>query len=158
VPPSGDGAIGKGERRVLAAVAQHQEGVTREQLTVLTGYKRSSRDTYLQRLRARDLVVDGERITVTDAGLAELGPDFEPLPTGAELLDHWRTKLPSGELAVLEVLVAAYPKPVDREVISEATNYQRSSRDTYLQRLRSRQLVAEAGRGMVRASDQLFEG
>jgi hypothetical protein len=35
------------------AVAQYPEGVTREQLSVLTGYKRSSRDTYVQRLRER---------------------------------------------------------------------------------------------------------
>jgi hypothetical protein len=153
-----DGVLGKGELRVLAAVAQHQEGVTREQLTVLTGYKRSSRDTYLQRLRARGLVLDGERITVTDAGVAELGDGFEPLPTGAALLEHWRQQLPAGERAVLEVVVAEYPEPVDREYITARTQYQRSSRDTYLQRLRARHLITEPGRGLVRASDALFDG
>jgi hypothetical protein len=150
------GALGGGERRVLAAIAQHAEGVTREQLTVLTGYKRSSRDTYLQRLRARGLVADGERLTVTQVGLAELGPDFEPLPTGAALLEHWRGRLPAGERAVLEVAVKAYPEAVDREAITEATGYLRSSRDTYLQRLRSRQLITEPGRGLVRAAEALF--
>ena len=39
----------KGERACLIAMAQHPDGVTREQLTVLTGYKRSSRDAYIQR-------------------------------------------------------------------------------------------------------------
>jgi uncharacterized protein len=154
--PEGD--LGKGELRILAAAAQHPEGVTREQLTVLTGYKRSSRDTYLQRLRARGLVEDGDRITATAEGVAVLGPAFEPLPTGAALLEHWMRELPAGERAVLEVVVAGYPAAVDRERISEATSYQRSSRDTYLQRLRSRQLVVEAGRGQVRASDTLFGG
>jgi uncharacterized protein len=153
-PPAGD--LGKGERRVLTAAAQHPEGVTREQLTVLTGYKRSSRDTYLQRLRAFGFVQDGDRIVATDAGVAALGDGFEPLPTGPELLEHWRRTLGPGELACLEVAVKAYPEPVDRDAISEATGYQRSSRDTYLQRLRSRQLIAEPGRGMVRASDTLF--
>ncbi len=147
----------KGERIVLTAVAQHQEGVTREQLAVLTGYKRSSRDTYLQRIRQLGYIVDGERITATAEGVAALGPDFQPLPTGPELLEHWRRKLPAGELACLEVLVAAYPEAVDRERISEATKYQRSSRDTYLQRLRSRRLITEPGRGLVRASDALFD-
>jgi uncharacterized protein len=151
-------SLPKGERAVLTAAAQHNGGVTREQLTVLTGYKRSSRDTYLQRLRERELVaMDGERIVATDAGVAALGPGFEPLPTGAALLEHWRARLPAGERAVLEVVVAAWPDPVDRERISEATQYQRSSRDTYLQRLRSRQLVTEAGRGQVRASPNLME-
>jgi chromosome segregation and condensation protein ScpB len=156
-PP--EGAIGKGELRILTAVAQHKDGVTREQIAVLTGYRRSSRDTYLQRLRSRGLVDEGcGRIAATQEGLDLLGPDFEPLPTGSALLEHWRQKLPVGERAVLEVVVAAYPEPVDRERISEATEYQRSSRDTYLQRLRSRQLVTEAGRGMVRAADTLFAG
>jgi uncharacterized protein len=150
------GELGKGERAILTAAAQHVEGVTREQLTVLTGYKRSSRDTYLQRLRAAGLVEDGERIRATEAGVAALGADFEPLPTGAALLDHWRGRLPAGELSILEVLVAAWPEAVDRERISEATSYQRSSRDTYLQRLRSRQLITEPARGTVRAAEELF--
>lgn len=44
------------QRHPRITVAQHRRGVTREALTILTGYKRSSRDTYLQRLRARALV------------------------------------------------------------------------------------------------------
>jgi uncharacterized protein len=152
------GSIGVGERKILTAAAQHPEGVSREQLTVLTGYKRSSRDTYLQRLRARGLVLDGDRIVATETGIAELGDAYQPLPTGSALLEHWRQRLPAGELACLEVAVAKYPEAVDREAISEATSYQRSSRDTYLQRLRSRQLITEPGRGLVRAADALFDG
>ena len=44
------------QRQVLIAVAQYPEGVEREQLSVLTGYKRSTRDAYLQRLGTRKLV------------------------------------------------------------------------------------------------------
>jgi hypothetical protein len=66
-----------GERRILTAIAQHPDGVTREQLTVLTGYKRSSRDTYLQRLRAQALVAETDRIRVTAQGLTWLGPNFK---------------------------------------------------------------------------------
>jgi uncharacterized protein len=155
----GDGLqFGAGERTVLTAVAQHQAGVTREQLTVLTGYKRSSRDTYLQRLRAAGLVdQQGETFLATDAGLAALGPDFEPLPTGSALREHWRGRLPGGELRLYEVLIDAYPKAVDRDALSEATDYKRSSRDTYLQRLNARQLIELVGKGAVRASSQLFE-
>jgi len=156
--PAGDGAIGSGERTVLTAVAQHQAGVTREQLTVLTGYKRSSRDTYLQRLRSGGLVdQQGDTILATDAGLAALGADFEPLPTGSALREYWRGRLPGGELRLYEVLIDAYPKAVDRDALSEATDYKRSSRDTYLQRLNARQLIELVGRGAVRASSQLFE-
>lgn len=153
----GDGSIGKGEQIVLTAAAQHQDGVSREQLSVLTGYKRATRNTYLQRLGAAGLIdLRGDRICATDEGRAALGPDFVPLPIGPELVEHWRHTLPSGELAVLEVLLAAYPEAVDRENISTSTEFSRATRNTYLQRLRSRQLVIEAGRGMVRASPTLF--
>ncbi len=153
------GPIGAGERKVLTAAAQHQEGVTRQQLCVLTRYKRSTRDLYLQRLRARGFLADaGDRITATEAGIAELGGAYEPLPTGAALLDHWRQHLPAGERACLEVLVAAYPEAVDREQVGERTTprYQRSTRDLYLQRLRSRRLITEPGRGLVRPAEELF--
>lgn len=150
--------MGKGELVILRAVAQQSDaGATREQLTVLTGYKRSSRDTYLQRLSLAGLVVQsGERIVATDQGIASLGPDFEPLPTGDALRAHWMENLPEGEKKILGLLIELYPEPVERENISEATGYARSSRDTYIQRLSSRRLVEVAGRAAVRASEILF--
>lgn len=146
----------KGERRILLAAAQHPGGVSREQLTVLTGYKRSSRDTYLQRLRQAGHVEDrGGTIVATEEGLAALGVDFEPLPTGQALLEHWLRELPEGERRILEIVVAAWPESIERAALDEATGYRRSSRDTYLQRLRARRLVEESGRGAIRASPML---
>lgn len=150
------GKLGKGERVVLSAIAQYPEGAPREQLTVLTGYKRSSRDAYLQRLREKGLVQDGERITATDTGIATLGADFQPLPTGDALREHWLKRLPEGERRVLECVIAAHPYEVERDAIDGATGYKRSSRDAYLQRLQARMLV-KAERGMVRAADELFD-
>lgn len=147
----------KGERAVLISIAQHPDGVSREQLTVLTGYKRSSRDTYIQRLRERGHVeTPGDQVNATDAGIAALGGDYEPLPTGDELRKHWLAKLPEGERRVLEVLVESWPNAVAREELDEPTGYKRSSRDTYLQRLGARKLVDTIGRGEVKASDLLF--
>jgi hypothetical protein len=147
--------LGKGERRTLTAIAQHQDGVTREQLTVLTGYTRSSRNTYIQRLGAAGFVEVGDRIRATDAGVAALG-DVEALPTGSALADYWMRELPAGERTVLAALIAAYPKAVDRERLSELTSYTRSSRNTYLQRLGARELVT-SDRDGVRASQELFD-
>jgi hypothetical protein len=147
----------KGEALVLTAIAQHRHGVSREQLTVLTGYRRSTRDTYVQRLRERLFVaVDGEQLVATSGGLAALGDDFQPLPTGEVLREHWLARLPEGERKLLEILVAAYPRPVDRETLSDKTGYARSSRDTYLQRLGARKLVVTERGGAVRASEELF--
>jgi DNA-binding IclR family transcriptional regulator len=66
--------------------------------------------------------------------------------------------LPEGERKILDVLVQAYPETVDRDSLSDTTGYKKSSRDTYLQRLSSRRLVENVGRGEVRASANLFEG
>ncbi|MDB5297225.1 MAG: hypothetical protein JWO31_3208, partial [Phycisphaerales bacterium] len=154
---TGDAALRKGERTVLTAIAQHPGGCGREQLTVLTGYKRSSRDTYLQRLRERGYTEPaGEDLRATAAGVAALGRSFESLPTGDALRAHWLAKLPEGERRVLQVLVNRHPAAVSREEVDEATGYKRSSRDTYLQRLASRRLVEAEGRGQVRASRTLF--
>lgn len=151
-------ALGQGERRVLVAIAQHADGVTREQLTMLTGYKRSSRDTYVSRLVRGSLVtVTGDGwIHVTGAGVQTLGPDFERLPTGDALREYWLTRLSGGEKKILEAIVAAYPKAVTRTDISAVTTFQRSSRDTYITRLKRRHLVDTPSFGEVRASEELF--
>jgi hypothetical protein len=146
----------KGERAILTAIAQHPNGVSREQLTVLTGYKRSSRDTYLQRLGAGGLLEPGTggAIFVSDRGMAALG-DFEPLPTGRALLEHWLAKLPEGERRILDVVARAYPNGVHRASIDHETGYKRSSRDTYLQRLSSRKLIVTEAHGTVALSEDL---
>lgn len=153
----GDAPLGKGARVVLIAIAQHSDGVTREQLTILTGYKRSTRDTYLQRLREKGLIEhQGETIRATEAGMATLGTDYDPLPTGEALGLYWLDRLTGGERTILEYLISMHPHSVSRDEISTMTKYARSSRDTYLQRLASRRLVEHIGGGAVRASEGLF--
>lgn len=148
--------LGKGERAVLSAIAQHAGGVTREQLSVLTGYKRSSRDTYLQKLSSAGRIVEfNDCIQATQIGVDDLGSDFHPLPVGDALREHWLRKLPEGERRVLEVVISHHPNAIPRETIDEATGYKRSSRDTYLQKLGARRLV-DSDRNGIRASDMLF--
>ncbi len=151
------GALGKGDRQILAAIAQYPEGATRQQLTVLTGYKRSTRDRYIQYLQAAGrIVISGDRIRATESGIEALGDDFQPLPTGEALRKHWLDTLPEGESKILAIVIAAYPDTVDRNAISELAEYQRSTRDRYIQYLQARQLVEAVGRGEVRASAELF--
>lgn len=148
--------IAKGEAAVLAACIQFPDGLRREQITVLTGYKRSTRDAYIQRLREKGYVEGlGDLITATDEGCAAL-PDAEPLPTGEALQDYWFNRLPEGERAILRVLVERYPEAIPRETLTDETNYKRSTRDAYLQRLSAKQLVTEPSRGEVVASATLF--
>jgi DNA-binding MarR family transcriptional regulator len=155
-PP--DDELPSGEQAILRALIQyHPSGLRREQLTVLTGYARSTRDAYINRLKQKGLVDNSMVLVfVTDAG-REAMPNAEPLPTGDALRDFWYRELPDGERAVLQHLVAAYPEAVEKPAIDEATGYQRSTRDAYINRLRNKQLVTDVGRGAVRASETLFE-
>lgn len=157
-PPAEGSTLAKGERVCLIAIAQTKDGASREYVTVMTGYKRSTRDAYIQRLRIAGLVEDRGQIYATAEGRAALGDDYEPLPTGAALRTWWLEQLPDGERACLQVLIEAHPDPVARDAVGEATGYKRSTRDAYLQRLGTRRLVEDGGRGMVRAAALLFTG
>lgn len=154
--PANGAELCKGERAILIAMAQHEGGVTCEQLAVLTGYKRTSRNVYLRRLRAAGLAeVSGDRILATNAGIIWLGDDYDPLPTGDALRLHWLTELPEGERRLLEILIKAWPEPLHLDDLDEA-GYRRTSRNVYLRRLRARELATSVGRGQVRASNMLF--
>lgn len=152
------GALPPGELAILRACAQYDDGAARDQLSVLTGYKRSSRDAYISRLIAKSYVgLNGGTIKATGAGIAALGDKYEPLPTGPELVDHWMDRLPEGERRIFEILVKHGNREVSREALSDGTGYMRSSRDAYLSRLGARRLVEVTGAGMVKATDTLFE-
>lgn len=151
-------ALPPGEEAILRALGQFRAGLDRRQLSVLTAYKRSSRDAYLQRLRTKGYVdMHGDKLEITDAGIAALGSNFTPLPVGQDLQNYWLARLPEGERKVFEILLAAYPKEVERDQISEITGYARSSRDAYLQRMKAKQIVEFSGRNVVRAVPELFD-
>ena len=151
-----DNLLKKGEERILTAIGQHGDGVDREQLTILTGYKRSSRDAYLQRLAQKGYCcnMSNGTIAITEAGFMALGSDFEPLPTGVALREYWSNRLTGGEKIIFELIISKYPSAISRDEISERTEYKRSSRDAYIQRLAQRKLI-ECDKYII-ASDRLF--
>lgn len=149
--------MGRGEAAVLTALIQHPAGgLRREQLTVITGYKRSSRDTYLQRLLACGYAAqEGDRIAATHAGIAAL-PNVPPLPTGAKLAEHYLSTLPKGESEILWHVVHGHPRVHSRDQLGDLVGYKRSSRDTYIQRLAARGIV-HAERDGVRLDEMLVD-
>jgi len=149
-------SLPKGEVAVLRAAIQFSDGLFKKQLTVLTGYKLSTRNAYILRLREKGLLgEDGDRIYATPEGIAAM-PNAEPLPTGEALRDFWYGELPSGERQVLQILIEAYPNTVEKPAIDEATGFKLSTRNAYLLRLGAKELVVEVGRAEVKASDTLF--
>lgn len=155
--PQSNGSLPEGETKILAACIQFDSGVTKQQLTVLTGFKRSTRDAYIARLRTKGYVQEmGDKVTATTEGCAAL-PNAQPLPTGEELQKYWLDRLPEGERKIFEILLNNYPSPVDKETLTEQTGFKRSTRDAYLSRMSSKMITAEPHRGMVMAAQQLFE-
>ena len=151
-----DGNLSVGEKACLTAAAQYDGGVERNQLSILTGYKRSTRDAYVLRLKNKGFIQDrGDKILATTEGISALG-SFERLPEGPELQDYWRGKLPQGEKKIFEFLLPHKTNPVDRESITDATGYQRSTRDAYIMRMGAKKLVEQAGPGQVKLASFLF--
>lgn len=159
MPSSGPGvALPAGERAVLIVVAQYPEGANSTQISIITGYKRQTRDAYLQRLRGRGYVDgNGSCVRATQEGINALGWDYQPLPTGDELKRHWLDRLPKGEAQILKIVLGDYPNSSVRDAISEATGFARQTRDAYIQRLAAKKLVVATWPGQIGASEVFFE-
>lgn len=158
--PDTEKQMGAGERQVLIAIAQQPDGMTREHITVQTGYKRSTRDAYIQRLIQKGYIGFAGVCMITDAGIAALGNDYKPLPTGRALFEYHLFKLPEGEGKILKILYEASESEASRggmtrDAISEWTGFKRSTRDAYIQRLATRQLVVVEGQ-TIRISEHLL--
>ncbi len=154
ISQDGEPKIGPGERKTLTACGQYPDGVTRENLTIITGYKRSTRDKHIQILQSAGLVVvRGNAIFISDHGFETLGPDFEPLPMGDDLRKFWAHKLTGGEQKIFQLACEWYPTELERDFISEQTGLKRSTRDKYLQFLAARRLVVSTAPSLVRANE-----
>jgi hypothetical protein len=156
-----NGELPGGEREVLKVIAKYQDGVKRDQVSILSGYKRSTRDAYLARLRTKSLIDErAGNIFITEAGILALGDHYETFPdSGEELQRYWLNKLPEGEKKLLQIMLQDGDRstPFDREFLSEATGYKRSTRDAYLSRMAARKIIETIGPGQVKASEAFFQ-
>lgn len=147
-----------GQRRMLIALAQRPQGLTRKQLAVRAGMAQSGTfNTYLSAARANAwLKDDGQLFQITDAGLASLG-SYDPLPTGRELLNYWLGQLgESGAARMLQAAVDAWPNALTKaELCEQAGMKQSGTAGTYLSKLRTLQLIE--GKVELRASAELFD-
>lgn len=154
---NGDGSLSGGRKAVLIAAAQHPNGVTDEQIAVLTGYKKTSRITFKQQLMSRGLLTQGGLgFMATEEGIKALGNDYDPLPTGDDLRRYWFGRLSGGEFEVFKIVIDAYPETVSKDTIGDQANYKSTSVNTFCQKLSARQLITTSREG-VRAADNLFE-
>lgn len=167
VKGSGAASLGKGERKCMIAIAQHgAEGVTKAQLTQLTGYKRSTRNAYVARLRQAKFVSEGggsveagfpnERIVALPAGIVWLGSDYERLPVGDALYRYWCNKLgDSGEREILQLARRHFPSSLEKTTIDAHLEMARSTRNAYCSRLKTKRLITEPTKGRIRMAEEL---
>lgn len=126
----GDGSLSKAERQVMSVLAQFPEGRTYNQIAILSGRsgKSSAFKNALSSLRTSGaLAGDNKGIMVaTPEGLERLG-EWDPLPQGRALFDHWASALGRSERTVLQVLVDYYPLALTKADISTKSGYSETS-------------------------------
>ncbi len=159
-----DSRLRAGARRMLQCVDRlDPHPLTRQQLATLSGFavKGGTFSTYIGALKRQGLIVEEHgQITITSAGMEELGDESLTVPrTTEELVAMWSESLRAGERTMLETLVFIYPQSMSREKLGEQTGYTTSGGtfSTYLGRLRRNGLIDVDG-SEVRASDTLFLG
>jgi hypothetical protein len=152
-------AIGGGLRRMLIALAQRPHGLTNRQIGIRAGLSSRSGtfSTYISRARSEGWIeYTGDVRRITLLGIEALG-HYDPLPTGEGLADYWLRELGTGGAArILRVVIDAYPNEVDASTIGERAKISPKSGtySTYVSKLRGLELVA--GRGPLRATEELF--
>lgn len=157
----GDPSVGTGGlRRILVALAQRPDGLTNRQIGVRAGLssKSGTFSTYISRGRTNGWICGGGGgvLRITEPGIVALG-DYQELPAGAALLEHWLRELGSGGASrLLRVIAEAYPRALTNTEAAEAADLSAKSGtfSTYLSKLRTLQLIE--GRGELRASEELF--
>ena len=129
---------------------------TTDALAILTGYAVSGGAfrNPLGALRSKGYVDGRGTVEATEAGLAALGA-WEPLPTGAALLEWWLGHLPGPEAKLLRAVAQANGKPLSVVDLAAATDYEPTGGAfrNPLGRLRTLGLVS--GRGEVRVAEEL---
>lgn len=156
---AGDAGVGNGGlRRIMIALAQRPQGLTKKQIGVRAGMssKSGTFSTYLAKARASGWAEGSGVVKITHYGIAALGK-YHPLPIGRELLVHWLQDLgDSGAARILRACSDRYPRAITKaDAAAEAGLSENSGTfSTYLSKLRALELIT--GRGELRASDELF--
>lgn len=146
-----------GLRRMMVALAQCVNGLPDNKLAVRALMSLSGTfTTYLSEARSQGWI-EGDRklLRITANGLDALG-SYDPLPTGGDLAAYWKTKLPTGAVAMLSALLEYFPKEYTAAELAEASGMAMSGTfTTYLSKLRSLDLVT-GSRSALKASDDLI--
>lgn len=139
-PHSGDSNLPKGELAVLRVVAQSNGDCTVSRISLVTGLRGASVESYLNRLSGKGLVDRGRGLaTCTVEGIKSAG-DLPPKLSGKDLLKRELNTLPKGEAKVLAEVMSS-KSSISRDDIAKSTGLSAASVESYLNRLATRKLV-----------------
>lgn len=158
---NGSGKRAGAELRILKVLAQrHPARFTMAQWATLAGMKRTGGtwQTYVSRLRSAGYLDEGDgHFGVTREGMTASGAVPEQPQSSADVIAMWKGALGTGPSKILDELVDAYPRAVDRDSLAAQTGMTASGGtfQTYLSRLSGNGLI-ERTRDGIRAADALF--
>ena len=106
--------------------------------------------TYVSRLRTAGYIdEDGATIGVTPAGIDAAGRVDCPAP--GSVIQQWRLALGSGPSKMIDALIAAHPRGMDRANLADRVGMTATGGtfQTYLSRLKSNGVIEVAGRKIM---------
>jgi len=157
-----DVKVSKCERAVLTVLAQRSKPCSKRLVSLHAGYsiKSGSFSNSLSSLRMAGLIVGSGSgpLEITEQGLTVVG-DYDPLPTGQELIEYWAQVLGRCERSILRTVAESHPEPLTKEQIAESAGYIVSSGSfsNSISKLRGLELIQGKGREPIRLSDEVFE-
>jgi hypothetical protein len=151
-----DRKISGGERRIMAALAQHGR-IGKSKLACVAGYSANGGgfNNILSALRTAGLIEGIGELELTPLGRKAVGP-FDPLPTGRDLVEFWKRDLPKAERLILDCLYNLRV-PASKEELARGTGYEANGGGfgNALSRLRTLGLIS--GRSSLTMADVFFE-
>jgi len=149
--------LGQCEQKILNVLGQFDQGRTKNQIAMLSGYSSTSGgfNNSLSKLRTKGLIEGAPIIRATPDGKALA--EYEPLPTGPGLLAHWVNKVGQCGGKILEVLHATGGLGMSKDDIAAAAGYSPTSGgfNNSLSKLRTLELIE--GRNPIHISQDFFQ-
>jgi hypothetical protein len=145
-------ALSKAQRTILTVLAQFPDGRSKKQLAMLARYSANSGgfNGSLASLRREGMIGHGDPVAITDTGREALG-EWEPLPSGRDLVEYWLAYLSKAEATILRLLLGSWPVPMSKDDIAAAAGYSANSGgfNGALARLRTLQLISGSASAML---------
>ncbi len=142
--PRGPGVpMGKAERSILTVLAQRGPSA-KATIAAYAGYAVNGGgfSNSVSKCRSMGWLTGSDPLTLTDTGAQALG-NYQPLPTGPQLLAHWQSKLGKAERMILSLLADTPQTSMTKDELAQESGYTTTGGgfNNALSRLRTLELI-----------------